>query len=780
MRISLKVALVGGIPITIAAAIALVAWLLLNEGERARNGAVIAGTIYRDLLVAVTARDDYVNARPSDRPRHAVRFADLSAQARNGLDALTRVAREPAHRNATGAARDALARYVERMGQFVEVTRQVDALVADMNERATSLIGLTDQARRRQHTSNAHTIIALTEGDRKLRATRDVVDRAHELRAAIAEVEIEAATLGASGAGGAAATEANQRLVFNTARLRNAASDLEAVLLEAGRATEVSELAALLPPYAAAAAAPPPGTDGAGRRRALADWVEKLVKVNSTAQRALHDEVAELLTYSVQANETEQATQNIALTTLKLSQRTADALANRDPGALKPILDESRSLGELVGALPISPLIQTEMIEAIGQWRKALGTTIGGLENQKEMIADMNAAARAMIEGARSLNDLFTGDADAIGDFIRKILIFGAAVGLLLGGATALVVAQSITRPVQRLQQGMMELAADPLGGKVPDSERRDELGDMARAANLFVNEIGRRERALREAKNRADTALVELRQTQADLIQAEKLASLGQLVAGVAHEINTPIGISLTTATLVGDEVKRFKEAAASGQLPRSVFERFVERMGEGAHLLYVNLTRAADLVHSFKQVAADQASGERRRFEMRTWVTDLLTSLGPALRKTGHQVAMDCRPELMIDTYPGALAQVVTNLLMNAVIHAYDEGQTGRLSLTVSEPVADHVRVVFADDGRGIPPAHLAKIFDPFFTTGRSRGSTGLGLHIVYNLVTSKLHGRIEVDSKPGQGTRFTIDLPLVLPESAPERHAAVERTP
>jgi C4-dicarboxylate-specific signal transduction histidine kinase len=222
-----------------------------------------------------------------------------------------------------------------------------------------------------------------------------------------------------------------------------------------------------------------------------------------------------------------------------------------------------------VASLPISPLIQSEMIDAIEQWSKALETTIDGLRNQNEMIADMDAAARTMVEGARSLNDLFTGEANRIGDSIRKILIFGAATGLLLGCVTAYVVARSMTRPLGRLQQGMLELAADPLGGRLPDSERRDELGDMTRAANFFVTEIGRREQALRQAKNRADAALAELRQTQADLIQAEKLASLGQLVAGVAHEINTPLGISLTTATLLGDEVDRFSAAAANGQLP-------------------------------------------------------------------------------------------------------------------------------------------------------------------------------------------------------------------
>lgn len=777
MRISSKIAIVGGIPITIAAAIALIAWLLLNEGERARDGAVVAGTIYRDLLVAMAARDEYINARPSSRPAHAARFTELAGQARNGLEVLRNVARDSAHRQATDAARDALERYIERMGQFVAVTTRNDGLISDMAVRASSLITLTDQARQRQRKSNADIITSLTEGDRRLRATREIVDKAHELRTAISEVELQEAVFTGPSMNEELGRDAQRQLVFSTARVKNAAADLGLALRQAGRDAEADELSQLQRLYEAdvtsfggTAARDLP--TGAAKRRDLAVWADRLLKVNSSEQRTLHDEVAQLLTYSVQAGETEQATQNIAILTLKLGQRTGEALANRDPSAAEALLLESRALAETVASLPISPLIQSEMIDAIEQWSKALETTIDGLRNQNEMIADMDAAARTMVEGARSLNDLFTGEANRIGDSIRKILIFGAATGLLLGCVTAYVVARSMTRPLGRLQQGMLELAADPLGGRLPDSERRDELGDMTRAANFFVTEIGRREQALRQAKNRADAALAELRQTQADLIQAEKLASLGQLVAGVAHEINTPLGISLTTATLLGDEVDRFSAAAANGQLPRSVFVRFVERMSEGSKLLFTNLTRAADLVHSFKQVAADQASGERRRFEMKTWLGDLLTSLGPALRKTSHQIHVECRPDLMIDTYPGALAQVVTNLLMNALAHAYDEGVSGRMVVQITEPAKDTVRIVFSDDGKGIPPHHIGKVFDPFFTTGRGRGRTGLGLHIVYNLVTSKLHGKIDIDSTPGKGTRFTIDLPVTVPETPPER--------
>jgi signal transduction histidine kinase len=239
-----------------------------------------------------------------------------------------------------------------------------------------------------------------------------------------------------------------------------------------------------------------------------------------------------------------------------------------------------------------------------------------------------------------------------------------------------------------------------------------------------------------------------------------------------VAHEINTPVGVALTTATTLSDEVESFSDLALTGQVPRSKFVHFVERMKEGSELLFSNLTRAAELVHSFKQVAADQVSSERRSFTVSTWVHELLTSLRPVLRKSGHEISVECEPDLMVDTYPGALAQVLTNLLMNAVAHAYAPGVGGRLTLRISEPEPGMLRIVFADDGLGIETEHLGRVFDPFFTTARSRGNTGLGLHIAYNLVTSKLQGRIEVASAPGEGTQFTIMLPTRAPETEPER--------
>ena len=775
MRITYKVFLVGGIPITIAAAIALAAFVLLNAADRARSGAVLAGTIYRNLLSARAARDDFLETTGGERTSHYELFLTYAEQAQFDLIRLAGVVRDSASVAATKDAMDALQRYRENMRRLVDVTVRNDGLVADMGERANTLVKLTDEARERQHKSNADIVESLADADRKLRFERDIVDSGYEVNAAVAAVALIRAQPNASEP--AASAQGGDALTFDLGRLKGAAGRLNEALNAAGLKQQAADFSRLVEAYEDSLSKP--ASDDP--RGALTGWVERLLKVHSTEMGALHDQVAELLTYSVQSAETERATQDIAIETLKLSNRTATALTSRDTAAIAQIHDASVGLSQTMSSMPISPLIQSEMIEALDKWRQGLTTAQTGLDEQSHILDEMDATTRRMIDRARLLNESLTRNAEQIGALVRNILIFGAAIGLLLGSVTGVAVARSITRPLRLLQTRMAELAENARAGPIADFNRRDELGDMARATNVFITEIGRREQALRKSKDRADTALAELRKTQTDLIQAEKLASLGQLVAGVAHEINTPLGIALTTATLLGDEAKRFGEIAASGRLQRSVLERFVDRMREGTQLLFGNLSRAADLVHSFKQVAADQASGERRPFLMDAWLQDLLTSLRPILRKTKHEVQIECPPGVMVDTYPGALGQVLTNLITNAVTHAYAPDQAGRISIRVSEPRPDTVRIVFADDGKGIPPENVGKVFDPFFTTGRSTGNTGLGLHIVYNLVTSRLQGHVNLYSKVDRGTRFTIDIPKVVGDAAvdaaPERRFQLE---
>ncbi|GEP12148.1 hypothetical protein MGN01_39930 [Methylobacterium gnaphalii] len=269
--------------------------------------------------------------------------------------------------------------------------------------------------------------------------------------------------------------------------------------------------------------------------------------------------------------------------------------------------------------------------------------------------------------------------------------------------------------------------------------------------------------RALQREKERSEAALTDLTNAQTHLVQAEKLASLGQLVAGVAHEVNTPIGLALTTSTALEADIKHFARIVKTGQIRRSDLTQIIGHLEEGTRLLFSNLTRAADLVQNFKQVAIDQTNEARRTFELQSWLQELMSTLGPLLRRKGHEVSISCEPGIMLDSYPGSLAQVISNLALNAIIHGFADGRAGKLELSAARVADDKLRIVFSDNGDGISDENLSKVFDPFFTTRRGEGSTGLGLHIVFNLVSATLNGEIEMKSSVDQGTEFIIYLPI-----------------
>jgi PAS domain S-box-containing protein len=255
--------------------------------------------------------------------------------------------------------------------------------------------------------------------------------------------------------------------------------------------------------------------------------------------------------------------------------------------------------------------------------------------------------------------------------------------------------------------------------------------------------------------------ALNQLRDAQTQLVQSEKLASLGSLVAGMAHEINTPLGIGVSAASTLQVLAEQIRERHDSGQMTRSDLARFVQAAIDSSDLVLKNLQRAADLMHSFKQVAVDQASNERRRFPLKPYLDEVITSLSPKFKGNQHRVTVNCPDSLVVDGYPGALAQIVTNFITNSMMHAYPERKDGTMTITVTDEGGDVV-LVYRDNGVGIEPANLPRVFDPFFTTRRGTGGSGLGLHVVYNLVTQRLGGTVQVRSEPGNGAEFIVRFP------------------
>lgn len=280
---------------------------------------------------------------------------------------------------------------------------------------------------------------------------------------------------------------------------------------------------------------------------------------------------------------------------------------------------------------------------------------------------------------------------------------------------------------------------------------------------------------ALAETNAELHATLSRLTRTQSELVQAEKLASLGLMVAGVAHELNTPVGAALVTVSALDREAVRLAGQLKSG-LKKSDLEAFLTHGVEGRGIVTDNLQRAAALIRSFKQLATDRASTERREFTLDELVEDMLRTLHPRLKHLPHRIETDIPAGLHFDSYPGPLGQVVQNLIDNALAHAFHDHPHGTIRLRASAGAEDatEVRIEVEDDGSGIPPEHLPRIFDPFFTTRRGRGGTGLGLHLSHQFAHGLLGGRLQVASRVGIGTCFTLIVPRIAP-AAPDAEPA-----
>lgn len=265
-------------------------------------------------------------------------------------------------------------------------------------------------------------------------------------------------------------------------------------------------------------------------------------------------------------------------------------------------------------------------------------------------------------------------------------------------------------------------------------------------------------------------TALANLQCMQEQLVQADKLSGLGSIVAAVAHELNTPIGNALTVASTLQDLNRDFSQAVAQG-LRRTVLDEFQNNCLDAADMLLRNLQRAAELIRSFKGVAVDRTSSQRRTFDLSEVVQETLLTLAPTLKHKPYRINCQIPAGIHMDSYPGPLGQILSNLINNAIVHAFAERDQGQMEIRAETMDNGYLRLQFSDNGCGIPPEHLKRVFDPFFTTKLGQGGSGLGLNIVYNLATGLLGGAVRVESTPGAGTCFTLEIPVQAPQ--PEGH-------
>lgn len=403
-----------------------------------------------------------------------------------------------------------------------------------------------------------------------------------------------------------------------------------------------------------------------------------------------------------------------------------------------------------------------------------LRTAIDG--NQATMISAIDGLQAQMREREERAQTSF----DRTLARIFRIVLLIAVVFLSAIVVGGLMITRSIRLPLQELRAAMHAIVSGNYGRVIKNLEARDEIGEMARAVEVFrENAMAKRrtEIELRASKENAENALNELRNTQKSLIDAEKLAALGGLVAGVAHEVNNPVGISLTVASSLVRRCDMFATEVKEGPLRRSRLDDFIAQAGDAARQLVANLHRAGELIQSFKQVAVDRSHVERREFNLHEATEQIIASVRPVMRKAQIAIVIEIAPDIVMDSDPGSYGQVLTNIFLNAAIHAFPDGRAGTIEVRARPLGARHVEIVVSDDGVGMTEEVRQRAFDPFFTTRRSEGGTGLGLHIIHNLVTQSLGGRLQLESAPGRGTTIRIVLPRVaLHElaSAPARQA------
>ena len=311
------------------------------------------------------------------------------------------------------------------------------------------------------------------------------------------------------------------------------------------------------------------------------------------------------------------------------------------------------------------------------------------------------------------------------------------------------------------LEQKVLERTKEIENQKRELFTKNDELTSAEEELRQNNEELLTLNDHLEEQKQMLEDALTKLQDSQEQLIQSEKMASLGGLVAGIAHELNTPVGIGITAASSLAEKINSFNILYKESKMKKSDLDSLVANTLEASQLILGNLLRTGDLIKSFKQVSVDQVSENKREFNFRTYMADVVKNLRPKLKHTNINIEIKCEEDLIINSYPGLFAQIITNFVINSLTHGFDEGQQGTITMRASMD-EDFLKFYYSDNGKGLSEEVLQKICEPFFTTNKQKG-TGLGMHIVFNLVTQKLNGELKISGQEGQGVKFFIKIPL-----------------
>jgi len=406
-----------------------------------------------------------------------------------------------------------------------------------------------------------------------------------------------------------------------------------------------------------------------------------------------------------------------------LSQQRADAAADDDLvlSQTRAIQRDGREIAKLTVRMSARPLLEAKQAEVWNTvWRSGLTLTLS-------LVLMLWVLQRFVLRPMRALTS--AAEALATGRLEQPLHVAGADEITRVGIA------------MERMRQALLSAF------------------EALRQHNLNLEEtVAQRTAELTASNAELSAALQTLQKAQRELVESEKLASLGRLVAGVAHELNTPLGNALTVVSALDDRYKQLEAMlAGTAQMRRSTLEELARDTRRGQDILQRNVQKAADLVRDFKQVAIDQTADLRRDFDLAKVVEDVLIMVEPSFKHTPFVIDTDLCRGLVMNSYPGALGQVLTNLLMNALLHGFEGLPQGR------------VRVHCSRLGQGMDEPVRRRIFDPFFTTKLGTGGSGLGMHIVHSIVTNVLGGQIEVRSAPGQGTQMLMRLPLVAPQRA-----------